>query len=101
MRPTCPYLPPAAIKQGPRRGGISVGFQAAGLALFTGEAALARPRGDRSVTALCSPVGWVRLIGDVFAFPRAFTSFLYVKKNYCVFSRQNFPPSALPWQNVC
>lgn len=99
---TSPYLPPGTTKQSPRLGGVGGASQGdfSSLALFAGEAALACPRRDSSATALCSLVGWVRLIGDVCAFPRALASFLYVKKNYCVFSRQNFPPSALPWQNV-
>lgn len=57
--------------------------------------------GDSPAAPLCSLVGRVRLIGDVYAFPRALSSSLYIKKNYFVFSMQNFPPSALPWQNVC
>lgn len=62
---------------------------------------LSCPSGDNSAAALCSLVGRVRLIGDVYAFPGAFSSSLYIKKNYFGFSMQNFPPSALPWQNVC
>lgn len=77
-----------------------MGFQAASLALLPGGAALTCPHADSSVTLLCSCarlVGWVRLTGDVSAFPRAL-SFLYIKKKFFffAFSMQNFPPSALP-----
>lgn len=95
---TSPLQP---ANRAPDLGGISVGFQAAGLALLASETALACPTGDSSATALYSLVGRVRLIGDVYAFPRALSSSLYIKKSYFVFSMQNFPPSALPWQNVC
>lgn len=94
-------LPPNTA---PDLGGIPVEFQAASLALPAGGAALICASGDGSATLLCSRaslVGWVRLIGDVSALPKALSSFLYIKKNFFVFNMQNFPPSALPWQNVC
>lgn len=71
-------LPP---NRAPDVGGILVGFWAASLAPLAGGTAITCPRGDIFLTLLCSRaslVGWVRLIGDVSAFPGAL-SFLYNK----------------------
>ena len=75
---TALLLPP---NRAPDMGGILVGFQASSLAPLAGGTAITCPRGDIFSTLLCSRaslVGWVRLIGDVSAFPGAL-SFLYNK----------------------
>lgn len=82
-----------------------MGFQAASLALLPGGAALTCPHADSSVTLLCSCarlVGWVRLTGDVSAFPRAL-SFLYIKKKifFLLLVCKIFHHLRCLWQNIC